>query len=283
MAELVFTKLQGNGNDFILIDEFERELIPDELKPKFASLYSDRRFGIGADGVLFLSKGEKAPLKMRIFNPDESEAEMCGNGIRCLAKYIVDKGYDKYLADKGFTKDSFPVETLAGVIQVSTKYDEDEEFIATIGMPAPKFNRSEIPATGEGEYKEEILEYTVYAVNTGVPHAVVFVDEVGAVEMAELAPAIRNHHTFLTGANVNFVEKSGENALHIRTYERGVEAETPSCGTGAMASAAVARKLGMVGDTVHVETVGGPLTVRLGEKNEMEGPARTVFTGSLEL
>ena len=158
MAELVFTKLQGNGNDFILIDEFERELIPEEMKAKFASLYADRRFGIGADGVLFLSKGEKAPLKMRIFNPDESEAEMCGNGIRCLAKYIVDKGYDKYLVDKGYTKDSFPVETLAGVIQVSTKYDEDEEFIATIGMPAPKFNRSEIPATGEGEYKEEILE-----------------------------------------------------------------------------------------------------------------------------
>ncbi|MGE5832145.1 MAG: diaminopimelate epimerase, partial [Methanomicrobiales archaeon] len=235
MAELVFTKLQGNGNDFILVDEFERELIPEELKAKFASLYAERRFGIGADGVLFLSKGEKAPLKMRIFNPDESEAEMCGNGIRCFAKYVVDKGYDKYLVIKGFTKDSFPVETGAGVIQVSTKYDEEEEFVATIGMPSPKFNRSEIPALGEGEYKEEILEYTVYAVNTGVPHAVVIVDEVGAVEMAELAPAIRNHHTFIGGANVNFVEKSGENTLHIRTYERGVEAETLSCGTGAMA------------------------------------------------
>ncbi|HVP25318.1 MAG TPA: diaminopimelate epimerase [Methanomicrobiales archaeon] len=274
MAELIFTKLQGNGNDFILIDELERELIPEELKAKFSSLYTERRFGIGADGVLFLSKGEKTPLKMRVFNPDESEAEMCGNGIRCLAKYIVDKGH---------AKDSFAVETLAGLIQVAAKYDEEQEFSATIGMPAPKWSRSEIPATGEGEYKEEILEYTVYAVNTGVPHAVVFVDEVGAVEMAELAPAIRNHHSFLAGANVNFVEKSGENALHIRTYERGVEAETLSCGTGAMASAAVARKLGMVGDTVHVETVGGPLTVRLGEKNEMEGPARTVFTGSLEL
>jgi diaminopimelate epimerase len=274
MAELVFTKLQGNGNDFILIDEIEREILSEEMKPKFASLYTDRRFGIGADGVLFLSKGEKVPIRMRIFNPDETEAEMCGNGSRCLAKYIVDKGY---------AKDSFAVETKAGVIQVTARYDAEEEFSAAIGMPAPMFERKDIPATGEGEYKEEILEYTVYAVNTGVPHAVVFVDEVGAVEMAELAPAIRNHHTFLNGANVNFVEKDGENTLHIRTYERGVEAETLSCGTGAMASAAVARKLGMVGDTVHVETVGGPLIVRLGEKNEMEGPARTVFTGSLEL
>jgi diaminopimelate epimerase len=274
MAELVFVKLQGNGNDFILIDEMEGELLPEEMKPKFAFLYTERRFGIGADGVLFLVKGEKILMRMRIFNPDESEAEMCGNGIRCLAKYIVDKGY---------AKDSFAVETKAGVIKVTARYDEDEEFSATIGMPVPKFERKDIPATGEGEYKEEILEYTVYAVNTGVPHAVVIVDEVGAVEMAELAPAIRNHHTFPNGANVNFVEKSGENVLHIRTYERGVEAETLSCGTGAMASAVVARKLGMVGDTVHVETVGGPLTVRLGEKNEMEGPARTVFTGSLEL
>jgi diaminopimelate epimerase len=274
MAGLGFVKLQGNGNDFILIDEIDGELIPEEMKPKFASLYTDRRFGIGADGVLFLAKGEKVPLKMRIFNPDETEAEMCGNGIRCLAKYIVDKGY---------TKDSFAVETKAGVIQVAARYDEEEEFFATIGMPVPRFDRKDIPATGEGEYREEILEYTVYAVNTGVPHAVVLVEEVGAVDLEEVAPAIRNHRTFPTGANVNFVEKSGENLLHIRTYERGVEAETLSCGTGAMAAAAVARKLGMVGDVVHVETVGGPLTIRLGEKNEMEGPARTVFTGSLEL
>jgi len=283
MAELVFTKLQGNGNDFILIDEFERELIPEELKPKFASLYTERRFGIGADGVLILARGEKAPLKMRIFNPDETEAEMCGNGIRCFGKYVLDKGYETYLVEKGQTKNSFTVETKAGVIPVQAKYDAEEEFTATIGMPAPKFDRKDIPATGDGEYKEEILEYTVYAVNTGVPHAVIFVEEVGAVEMAEIAPAVRNHHTFPMGVNVNFVEKNGENTLHIRTYERGVEAETLSCGTGAMASAAVARKLGMVGDTVHVETVGGPLIVRLGEKNEMEGPARTVFTGSLEL
>lgn len=274
MVELVFTKLQGNGNDFILIDEIEGELIPEEMKAKFASLYTDRRFGIGADGVLFLAKGEKVPMRMRVFNPDETEAEMCGNGIRCLAKYIVDRGY---------ARDSFAVETLAGVIQVSARYDPEEEFTATIGMPAPRFDRKDIPATGEGEYREEILENTVYAVNTGVPHAVVFVEEVGSIDIDDVAPPIRNHHTFPQGANVNFVEKSGENALHIRTYERGVEAETLSCGTGAMASAAVAKKLGMVGDTVHVETVGGPLTIRLGEKNEMEGPARTVFTGSLEL
>jgi diaminopimelate epimerase len=273
-GSIYFTKLQGNGNDFVLIDETEGAVVPDEMRRQFAALYCDRRFGVGADGILFLSRSEKANLKMRIFQPDESEAEMCGNGIRCLAKYALDQGY---------VKDQCTVETLAGEITVKMRYDADGEFLATIGMPVPKFSRSDIPATGEGEYKEEILGNTVYAVNTGVPHAVIIVDEIGSVDIKAVAPLIRNHATFLDGANVNFVEKAGENTLRIRTYERGVEEETLSCGTGAMASAAVARKMGMVGDTVQVETWGGPLKVRLGDVNEMEGPARTVFTGAIPL
>ena len=271
---IYFTKLQGNGNDFVLIDEMEEAVVPDEMRRQFAALYCDRRFGVGADGILFLSRTEKANLKMRLFQPDESEAEMCGNGIRCLAKYALDQGY---------VKDQCTVETLAGEITVKMRYDADGEFLATIGMPAPKFSRSDIPATGEGEYREEIMGNTVYAVNTGVPHAVIFVDEIGSVDIGEVGPLVRNHASFITGANVNFVEKAGENTLRIRTYERGVEDETLSCGTGAMASAAVARKLGMVGDAVQVETWGGPLKVRLGDVNEMEGPARTVFTGAITL
>jgi diaminopimelate epimerase len=211
---------------------------------------------------------------MRIFRPDESEAEMCGNGIRCLAKYARDRDY---------VRDECTVETLAGEIRVKMRYDAEVEFLATIGMPAPKFARSDIPATGEGEYREEIMGNTVYAVNIGVPHAVVMVDEIGIVDLDTVAPLIRNHASFVIGANVNFVEKAGENTLRIRTYVRGVEEESISCGTGAMASAAVARKLGMVGDTVKVETWGGPVTVRLGDVNEMEGPARTVFSGAIRL
>jgi diaminopimelate epimerase len=271
---IYFTKLQGNGNDFVLIDETEGAVVPDEMRRQFAALYCDRRFGVGADGILFLSKSDKADLKMRLFQPDESEAEMCGNGIRCLAKYARDRDY---------VKDECTVETLAGIIRVKMRYDAEGEFLATIGMPAPKFARSDIPATGEGEYKEEIAGNTVYAVNTGVPHAVIIVDEIGIVDMEEVGPIVRNHASFVNGANVNFVEKAGENTLRIRTYERGVEEETLSCGTGAMASAAVARKLGMVGDTVQVETWGGPVSVRLGEVNEIEGPARTVFTGEIPL
>lgn len=266
--EIAFTKLQGNGNDFILIDEYKAEAIPEEMKGGFAALYCDRRFGIGADGILFLQASDKADVRMRLFQPDESEAAMCGNGIRCLAKYAYDAGY---------VKESCSVETGAGVVPVTMGYAEDE-FTATITMPTPAFERNAIPAVGNGEYKEEIRNFTVYAANTGVPHAVVFVKEIGAVDIAAAGPAIRNHPTFVEGANVNFVETAGD-VLRIRTFERGVEDETFSCGTGATAAAAVARHLGKAGETVRVETKGGPLVIRFGETVTMEGPAETVFVG----
>ncbi len=268
--EIFFTKLQGNGNDFILIDEREREIIPEDMKAAFASIYCDRRYGIGGDGVLFLQASDRADIRMRLFQPDESEAEMCGNGIRCLVKYACDAGY---------VEESCTVETLAGVIPVTMGYI-DEEFLATITMPTPRFQRSEIPATGEGEYCEEIRGLTVYAVNIGVPHAVVFVEEIGTIDIDTIGPVIRHHPTFPEGANANFVERT-EEGLRIRTFERGVEEETFSCGTGATAAAAVAHHLGYAGDTVAVETKGGPLTVRLGETTSMEGPATTVFSGSI--
>jgi diaminopimelate epimerase len=206
---------------------------------------------------------------MRIFQPDEGEAEMCGNGIRCLARFASDAGY---------VKDSCTVETPAGSIGVAID-TADENFSATVTMTPPQFNRRDIPATGKGEYKENIGYYEVYAVNTGVPHAVIIVDAVDAVDVAAVAPAIRHHASFPKGANVNFVEKTGKNSIRIRTFERGVEDETFSCGTGATASAAVMHKLGLTGDVVKVETRGGPLTIYLQGGVKMQGPAVTVFTG----
>ena len=267
--EIPFAKLHGNGNDFIIIDEYTHIVIPDDMKGQFAVSYCDRRFGIGADGVIFLSKSAKSDIRMRIFQPDASEAEMCGNGIRCLAKYASDAGY---------VKGSCTVETPAGSLGVTMGYQEDE-FSATITMTPPLFDRKDIPATGTGDYKEHIGNYDVYAVNTGVPHAVVPVGSVDSIDIAAVAPSIRNHATFPQGANVNFMEKSGENRIRIRTFERGVEDETLSCGTGATASAAVAHKIGLVGETVNVETTGGPLTIYLKDGTKMEGPAVTVFGG----
>jgi diaminopimelate epimerase len=157
--------------------------------------------------------------------------------------------------------------------------DTEDGFSATVTMTPPQFDRKDIPATGTGEYKERIGDYEVYAVNTGVPHAVIMVDAVDSIDVAAVAPAIRRHPTLPEGANVNFVEKIAENSIRIRTFERGVEDETLSCGTGATASAAVAVKLGLVGETVDVETRGGPLTIYLKDGVRMQGPATTVFSG----
>jgi diaminopimelate epimerase len=269
--ELEFWKLQGNGNDFILIDEYKRPVIPDEMKSQFASLYCERRFGIGGDGVLYLSKSATADLKMRLFQPDESEAEMCGNGIRCFARYAFDTGYVSHACT---------VETPAGIIPVEMEY-ADDTFMAAIEMPEPRFARKDIPASGDGEYEEKIAGFDVYAVNTGVPHAVIFGEDIDAINLKEIAPQIRHHASFPKGANVNFVQRTGENSIRIRTFERGVEDETLSCGTGATAAAAVAFHRGYVKSPVRVETKGGELVITLGDQTVMKGPAETVFWGKI--
>lgn len=265
-----FTKLHGNGNDFVLLDEMHHELVPEALKGPFAVRCCRRNFGIGGDGVLFLVGTDRADLGMRLFQPDGSEAEMCGNGIRCLAKYAWETGYAGH---------SFNVETLAGIIPVQVR-EIDNCFWAKVDMGFPAFDRPSIPAVGSGELMMERLgDLEVSAVNTGVPHAVVFVDDLD-IPVDELAQVIRHSSLFPEGANVNFV-KVGE-SFEVRTFERGVEAETYSCGTGAVASAAVARRLELVGDEVLVETMGGPLIVSFeGERAYLEGPAVTVYTGEL--
>jgi diaminopimelate epimerase len=241
------------------------------MKAQFAALYCDRHFGIGGDGVLYLQRSAQADLRMRLFQPDESEAEMCGNGIRCFAKFAFDAGY---------VGGSCMVETLAGIIRVEMGYENDT-FMAAIDMPEPKFGRGDIPATGEGEYHETIDGQEVFAVNVGVPHAVVFVQDTDSIDVEKAGPPIRHHATFPKGANVNFVQRAGNNTLKIRTFERGIEGETLSCGTGATAAAAVAHHLGYVTSPVTVETPGGPLNVQVGEVTRTKGPATTVFHGAI--
>jgi diaminopimelate epimerase len=269
--EIPFTKLHENGNDFIVIDEWEHVIIPDDMKAQFAAIYCDRKFGIGADGVIYLMKSEKSNLRIRLFRSDESESGMCGCGIRCLVKFACDAGY---------VKESCTVETPAGEIGVTMGY-KDEDFLATITMTPPQYDRKDIPATGQGEYKETIEGFVVYAVNAGVPHAVIPVDSVDAVDLETVAPKIRHHESFPQGANVNFVEKTGKDNIRIRTFERGVEEETLSCGAGATASAVIMHRIGQTGDIVEVETRGGPLTIYLEETVKMQGPATTVFTGKI--
>lgn len=271
---LKFTKLQGNGNDFILIDEYDGVVVPDDKKAAFAKKYCHRRFGIGGDGVLFLSKSGRAPLRMRIFNEDGSEAEMCGNGIRCFAKYALDQRY----IVPGKTR----IETMAGVLEVDTKV-EDGRTLVKVCMGKPLFDRIKIPAQGRGDLINVPLHgYEVSAVNTGVPHAVIFVDSLEDPYLMDAAPQIRFDKIFPKGANVDFVTRDVGN-LKVRTYERGIEGETLSCGTGSVAAAAVARHMGIIRDFVVVKTAGGELKITF--ENDiayMEGGAETVFDGELE-
>lgn len=270
--KIEFYKLHGNGNDFILIDEFKKIVVPERDKAKFASRYCDRRYGIGSDGILFLSRSRVADLKMRLFQQDESEAEMCGNGMRCLVKHAIDMRYVK--------PGNCMVETLAGVLAIET-HREKGKILVKINMGRPKFDCREIPAACEGEFLEREVEgYMVSAVNTGVPHAVIFVDDL-ELPVAAVAPKIRYNEVFPRGANVNFVklEKKG---LRIRTYERGVEGETLSCGTGAVASAAIASRLGLVGGEVNVYMKGGLLKIFLKDGYAyLEGTAETVYRGEI--
>ena len=267
---LTFTKLHGNGNDFILVDEMGQSQVAESEKRRFAIALCHRHYGIGADGVLFLTNSSRAATSMRLIQPDGSEAEMCGNGIRCLAKYAWDTGY---------VGEFFDVETLAGIIPVQVR-EMDGAFWAKVDMGVPRFDRPSIPAYGPGELISEEMEgCKVSAVNTGVPHAVVFVEDMD-FDIREAALLIRHNNLFPEGANVNFV-KIGP-SLEIRTFERGVEGETLSCGTGSVAAACVARRLGLVDDEVQVQTRGGPLLITFEEGTAfMEGPAVTVCSGEI--
>ena len=264
-----FTKAHGNGNDFLIVEEWDSESVEDPSA--FAEKYCERRFGVGGDGVLFLRRPEDATndLRMVLLQPDGGEAEMCGNGARCLVRYAVEEGY----AREGET---VAVETLAGVREAVCEGDE-----VSVEMGVPSFDANDVPA--RRDVTEEVIEgWEVTAVNTGVPHAVTFVEDLDGVNVEEAALPVRHTDVFPEGANVNFVERDGE-ALCVRTFERGVEDETLSCGTGAVAVAAVARRLGKTSqDEVRVETRGGPLTISFNDETGavyMRGPAVLVYEG----
>lgn len=257
-----FIKTESYGNDFVLLTPECGISSPPTL---IAKAVCDRHFGIGADGMILLEGSDKCDYRMRIFNPDGSEAEMCGNGIRCLAKYAFD---NKYTQTKAFL-----VETKAGILKVRCGYDNDGDFMATINM-------------GEAVTSEmhKIGNYDVFSCNTGVPHAVIFVDNVDAIDIMQEAPKIRSAPVYPQGTNVNFVQITGEDSITIRTFERGVEGETLSCGTGSTASALISAKLNKVtGSIIHVKTTGGPLDITISDSPLMTGPAETVYSGKIEL
>ncbi len=208
--------MTGAGNDFIVI-EARKGL---NLK-KLARAACDRTNGIGADGLLVLDKSKKCDYKMRIINADSSEAEMCGNGARCMAAYIV--------RNKSPKKKSFSIETIAGIILGEAKGE-----VAHARLSPPRDYRASVPVTVSGR------KIAVSYIDTGVPHVIVFVDSLETIDVAKIGNVIRHHTKFKPrGANVNFVEQKSRTLVSARTYERGVEDETKACGTGSVASAII--------------------------------------------
>jgi len=269
------TKMHGNGNDFILVDEFEKEIIPEKLKPDFVRAVCHRRFGIGADGVLFVQKSSIADARFRYFNSDGSEADVCGNGIRCFCRYIVEEGY----AEEGRVK----VETLSGLIELDVWFDG--MWWIKVDMGIPKLGK-DVPAKEDvwgKEFEFDGEKFEVYAVNTGVPHAVIFVEDLN-FDIIKPARYIRYHEIFPEGVNVNFAMIESRNKVFVRTYERGVEDETLSCGTGSCAVAVVGYMLGLLDKNVEVKTKGGTLKIEINnDRFHMIGTASRVLDGEVNL
>jgi diaminopimelate epimerase len=275
-----FTKYQGLGNDFILIDN--RHQSEPILTPKQAVQLCDRHFGIGADGVIFALPAERdADYTMRIFNSDGSEPEMCGNGIRCLAKFIADLESQK--------KTEYRIETLAGLI--SPKLQADGQ--VKVDMGVPKLLASQIPTTlasAESKVLEQPLEvegkvWPVTCVSMGNPHCIIFVEDVASIPLETWGPNFEHHSVFPERTNTEFIQVIQPNYLKMRVWERGAGI-TLACGTGACASVVAGVLTGKCDRLATVELPGGSLEIEWSISNQkvyMSGPAEKVFVGELSI
>jgi len=285
LKEIQFSKMHGLGNDYIVIDEIKGEVISEKKKNGVSFNLCRRGFSIGADGVIFVCPSATEDIKFRIFNSDGSEAEMCGNGIRCFAKYVYDKGILK--------KDVLDVETLSGTKKVTLTIENDSVSSAKVDMGFATFKPSEIPVISKkDEFIQEELEiegntYTVTALSVGNPHAVIFTENLDGVPLSEVGPVIETHETFPQKTNVHFVKIISRNEIDMITWERGAGV-TFACGTGATSCVIGAFKLGTVDEKVLVHLPGGDLQIEVYETNGqlggfMEGDAVLVFDGIMRL
>ena len=271
-----FWKMHGLGNDYIVIDNRD-ERISDTEATDLARKLCRRRFSVGADGVLFVSDSKVADVKMRIFNADGSEAEMCGNGIRCFAKYC----YENNIARKR----ELVVETLAGNKRAWMMVESGLVQSVMVDMDLPAIERSRIPMLGEGTAVNIDLQvngetYKATCLSVGNPHCVIFVDIVADFPVQQIGPKIENHRIFLNKTNVEFAQVLGKNEVKVRVWERGC-GETLACGTGACATVVAGNLLNKLGGKVLVHLLGGDLKVEYAERLLLNGPAEKVFEGIL--
>ncbi|HIE12938.1 MAG TPA: diaminopimelate epimerase [Desulfotomaculum sp.] len=269
-----FIKMHGLGNDFVITVGESIGPDPGELARRIC----DRHFGVGADGLVFILPAESADLQMRIFNPDGSEAEMCGNAIRCVAKYAFESGMVE--------RTEFRMETGAGVLSPRLFVEAGLVKEVEVDMGRPVLERERIPMQGPpGRVINEPLDvageaYRITAVSFGNPHCVVFVTDVSAINLPVVGPVIENHPAFPRRTNVEFVQVLSPDSTQVRVWERGA-GETLACGTGACAAAVAGFLNGLTGRRVLVRLPGGDLSIFWAEDDHvyMTGPAVAVFEG----
>jgi len=277
-----FVKMHGLGNDFILIDCLSKPLGDSSFLSYLAKKLCNRNFGIGADGLMLILPSSKADLRMRIFNYDGSEAQMCGNGIRCFAKYAYE--------NKLISKNKFTVETLAGIITPELIFKDKEISGIKVDMGIPKLKRREIPMEGEDAptVVDETLKidskyiFKITCVSMGNPHCIIFVNNVQSIPVNEIGPKIENYPLFPEKTNIEFIQILNKQEINFRVWERGV-GETLACGTGACAAlvAAVLNKKTDREATIHLP--GGALNIQWADDRHvyMTGPAELVFRGEM--
>ncbi len=278
-APVAFTKLQGLGNDYLFLDGIAAPLPPD--LPRLAVEMSDRHFGPGSDGIITVQRGTAAPLRMRIWNADGSEAQMCGNGVRGFAKFCFERGYVPGGAR------AFPVETAGGTVVPEVTAEAGRVTQVRVDMGEPRLRRAEVPMVGrpQGECLEEPVEVgdvrlRITGLSMGNPHVVTFVDDVARAPVHLLGPKLEADPLFPERVNVGFAQVLGQAELRLRVWERG-SAETLACGTGACAAAVAAARTGRTGRAVAVHLPGGDLQIEWAANNHvfMTGPTVEVYQG----
>lgn len=271
-----FTKMQGLGNDYVYVNCFKEKI---ENPSEMAVKVSDRHFGIGSDGLILIKPSEVADFEMEMYNADGSRGEMCGNGIRCVAKYVYDYG----LTDKT----SISVETLGGIKYLDLTVEHGKVTLVKVDMGTPILKPELIPIVAKGEtvVDEPIMvggkEYHMTGVSMGNPHDVVFMDDIKNLEIEKIGPLFENHERFPNRINTEFVNVIDRHTAQMRVWERG-SGETLACGTGACAVAVACILNGLTENTVTVKLLGGDLQIEWNrEKNTvyMTGPAEVSFDG----
>ena len=279
-----FTKMHGCGNDYVYVDCTEHML----ADPSAAAIaVSDRHFGVGGDGLILICPSDKADFRMAMYNADGSEGSMCGNGIRCVAKFVYDKG----LTDKT----TLNIETKAGIKTLELTVEDGKVSLVKVNMGMPDFRAEavpvvglgrDVPGLGEGVIGQTVTvagkPWTMTCLSMGNPHAVVWVDDVAALPLEQIGPAFEHAPYFPDRVNTEFVQVLNDREINMRVWERG-SGETLACGTGACASVAACYLNGRTDAQVMVHLRGGDLAVELGEDGciYMTGPATTVFEGEI--